>query len=59
MFVNKLLTDVLNQNDEIIKGLDKALQSYPVRQEDDHRYLIFPELIKKIVLKTLALAVRH
>jgi len=59
MLVNKLLTYVFYQNNEIVKSFDESLQSHPVCQEDDHRYFIFSELVKKIVLKALAFTVRH
>jgi hypothetical protein len=59
MLVYKLLAYVLYQNDEIVKSFDESLQAHSVCQKDNHWYFIFPELVKKIVLKTLALAVGH
>ena len=59
MLVNKLLVYVFYQNDKIVKPFDKALQAHSICQKDYHRYFVFPELVKIIVLKTLALANRH
>jgi hypothetical protein len=59
MLVNELLIYVFDENDKIIEGLYEALKTYAVGQKNDYGYFVFPELVKKTVLKTLAFTAGH
>src|SRR3990172_4649000 len=59
VLVNKLLADIFEKDDKIIETLYHALQPHPVCEINDNRHLVFPELVKIIVLKTLSFVVCH